>query len=170
MLKYIYSNSYNTTFRGERAMKAISLIFVILFSIGVGIVIGGYLFSKSQPRSVLALTQCQNCLTLADLYGLMASIGVQKFPRWVPFAVFETDKTVVVRDPYDKRRPHYLIIPKKDIKNIGEISEADAGYLIDAFLVARRIIEENKWSEYYILTNGPGYQDATYLHFHLTTK
>ena len=110
-------------------------------------------------------------MTLADLYGLMASIGVQKFPRLVPYAVFETDKTVVVRDPYDKiHRFHYLIIPKKDIRNIGEISEADSEYLLDVFLVARRIIEEEKLSEYRLLTNGPGYQDVTYLHFHLMPK
>jgi hypothetical protein len=32
---------------------------------------------------------------------------------------------------------HYGIIPKKDIKNIGEISEADTQYLTDAFFVVR---------------------------------
>lgn len=152
-------------------MNKVNITLLVLIGIGIGILIGGYLFSKTQPRSVFAITRCQNCMSLADLYGLLASVGVQKFPRWVPYAVFETDKTVVVKDPYDTtHRFHYLIIPKKDIKNIGEISEADAEYLLDVFLVARRIIEEEKLSEYRIMTNGPGYQDVTYLHFHLMPK
>jgi diadenosine tetraphosphate (Ap4A) HIT family hydrolase len=62
---------------------------------------------------------------------------------------------------------HYLIVPKKDIKNIGEISEADTPYLIDAIFVARYIIEEKKLYHYRLLTNGPGFQDVAYLHFHL---
>jgi hypothetical protein len=148
-------------------MNKLKVSLLILLCIGVGILMGGYLFSKSQPRSVFAIARCQSCLTLADLYGLMASIGIQKFPHLVPYVVFETEKTVVVKDPYDTKQLHYLIIPKKDIKNIGQISEADADYLVDMFLVARQIIEEERLFEYRILTNGPGFQDVTYLHFHL---
>ena len=143
------------------------LIFLILFSIGVGIVIGGYLFSQSQPRSFLAMNRCENCLTHEDLLGLVASVGIQRFPRLVPSVVFETDKTVVIKHPHPMNRIHYVIVPKKDIKNIGEISEADSPYLIDAYFVARQIIEKEGLLNYRLLTNGPGFQDVTYLHFHL---
>lgn len=85
----------------------------------------------------------------------------------MPSVVFETDKTVVIKRPFSLERIHYVIIPKKDIKNIGEISEADTQYLTDAFFVVRWIIEQEKLSKYSFYTNGPGSQDVTYLHFHL---
>ena len=148
-------------------MKKYKIILLILVSICVGILIGGFLFSHSQPRSLLALTRCQNCLTREDLLGLIASVGMQKFLGFMPSVVFETEKTIVVKRPFSSERVHYVIIPKKDIKNIGEISEGDAQYLIDAFLVGRWIIEREKLSRYRFYTNGPVYQDVTYLHFHL---
>ena len=151
-------------------MKKFKIIFLLLISICVGILIGGYLFSQSQPRSFLAINRCQNCLSHEDLLGLLASVQIQKFSGLMPFKVFETDKTVVIKLPFSSHRLHYVIIPKKDIKNIGEISEADARYLTDAFFVARWIIEQEKLSEYRFYTNGPGSQDVTYLHFHLVTE
>jgi hypothetical protein len=117
-------------------MKQFKIILLVLISICVGILIGGYLFSQSQPRSFLAINRCQNCLTHEDLLGLIASVGIQKFPSLMPFVVFETDKTVVIKHPFSLGRIHYVIIPKKDIKNIGEISEADTQYLTDAFLLS----------------------------------
>jgi hypothetical protein len=151
-------------------MKKIGMVFLVLLSIGVGILIGGYLFSQSQPRSILTIDHCEDCLTREEFLGLAASVGIHKFPRLIPLMIFETDKTVVIQHPFSGRRIHYLIIPKKDIKNIGEISGSDTPYLIDAFLVARRIIEEKKLSKYRLLTNGPGFQDVTYLHFHLVAE
>ena len=133
----------------------------------IGGVVGGYLFSQSQPRSFLSLNHCDNCLSPADLAGLLASIGIQKLPGLIPSIVLETDKTIVIKSPFDDDPDHYVIIPKKDIKNIGEISEADLPYLNDVFFVARRIIEKKNLVRYRLSTNGPGWQDVTYLHFHL---
>jgi diadenosine tetraphosphate (Ap4A) HIT family hydrolase len=109
-------------------------------------------------------------LTHEDLLGLLASVGIQNFSGLMPFKVFETDKTVVIKLPFSSDRIHYVIIPKKDIKNIGEISEANAQYLTDAFFVARWIVEQEKLSKYRFYTNGPGSQDVTYLHFHLVAE
>jgi diadenosine tetraphosphate (Ap4A) HIT family hydrolase len=88
----------------------------------------------------------------------------------MPFLVIETDKTIAMKLPLPHKRIHYLIIPKKDIKDIGKISEADTQYLTDAFFVARQIIEQQNLSRYEIYTNGPGLQTVTYLHFHLVSK
>ena len=148
-------------------MSKVKTTLSTLFCICTGVLIGGYLFSKSQPRSFMALNRCQNCLSFEDLLGLIASIGIQRFPTFVPSVVFETDKTVVIKHPHPLSRIHYVIVPKKDIKNIGEISEADSPYLIDAYLVARSIIEKEGLLNYRLSTNGPGFQDVTYLHFHL---
>lgn len=157
------NSGHNTMSRWRVA--TLSLLFLF-----VGIVIGGYLFSQSQPRSLLALNQCQNCLSPNELAGLLASVGIQKLPSLIPFIVFETDKTIAIKLPLQKKHFHYVIIPKKDIKNIGELSGADAPYLIDAYLVSRQIIEKDKLYKYRLCTNGPGFQDVTYLHFHLADK
>ncbi len=149
-------------------MKKLRLPFLVLLSMGMGIMIGAYLFSKSQPRSFLSINHCQDCLSQADLLGLIASVGIQRFPGLIPSVAFETDKTVAIKLPSDNL--HYIIIPKKDIKNIGEVSEGSGEYLLDAFFAARRIIEEEKLSRYRFYTNGPGLQDVTYLHFHLITE
>ena len=151
-------------------MKRFKIILWVLISLCIGILIGGYLFSQSQPRSFLAINRCASCLTHEDWLGLLASVGIQNFPGLMPFKVFETDKTVVIKHPFSSDRIHYVIIPKKDIKNIGEISEANAQYLTDAFFVARWIIEREKLSKYSFYTNGPGSQDVTYLHFHLVAE
>jgi hypothetical protein len=151
-------------------MNKFEIALLVLVSVIIGIIIGGYLFAQSQPRSFLSINRCQNCLSRADLLGLIASVGIQKFPGLIPSVVLETDRTVVVKHPFPLERIHYLIIPKKDIKDIGEISEVNAQYLIDAYLVVRRIIEEEKLSKYQLFTNGPGFQDMTYLHFQLIAE
>lgn len=151
-------------------MKNFKIILLVLISICVGILIGGYSFSKSQPRSFLAINRCESCLTHEDLLGLLASVAIQNFPGLMPLKVFETDKTVAIKHPFSADRIHYVIVPKKDIKNIGEISEANAQYLTDVFFVARWIIERDKLSKYRFYTNGPGSQDVTYLHFHLVAE
>ena len=141
------------------------MVVVGLIGIAVGIVIGGNLFSRSQPRSIIALTHCTDCLSPADLAGLLGSVAIQRAPGLIPFVVVETGKTVALK--YPAGGLHYVIIPKKDLKDVGEVSAQDAAYLLDAYVVARRLIEKDHMTHYRFYTNGPGYQSATYLHFHL---
>jgi len=148
-------------------LKSILRPLIFLFA---GVVIGGYLFSQSQPRSLVSINQCRDCLSAKDLLGLLASAGIQKLPGLMPFVVFETDKTIAIKSPLPEAQVDYVIFPKKDIKNIGEITKEDAPYLLDAYLVARHIIENEKLVNYEIVTNGPGLQTISYLHFHLIVK
>lgn len=141
-----------------------------LFFLVAGVMVGGYLFARSQPRSLLSLDHCHRCLSAKDLGGLLMSAGIQRFPGLVPDVIFETDKTVVIKNPLVRSGIDYVILPKTDIRNIGELSAKDAPYLVDAYRVARQLIEEKKLSNYRFYTNGPDLQDITYLHFHLITK
>jgi len=141
-----------------------------LLVLAAGILMGGYLFDESQPRSFLSIHRCQDCLNAKDLAGLLISVGVQKMPGLLPYVIVETPKTVAIRNPRPESKIDFIIIPKKDLRNIAEFSPEDAPYLVDAYLVARSIIEREKLSNYRLFTNGPGFQDATYLHFHLTGK
>jgi histidine triad (HIT) family protein len=141
----------------------------MLAALLVGVILGGYLFSNTRPRSFLALNSCQGtCLQANELLGLATSVGIQKFSALAPAVVKETDKTIVLEHPSPQARIHYLLIPKKDMKNIADVSEADREYLFDAIKVAGEIIREKNLTNYRLTTNGPGYQGVTYLHFHLT--
>jgi histidine triad (HIT) family protein len=151
-------------------MFKIKPVVVHLLFLSLGVVSGGVLFSQSQPRSVLALQHCDQCLDLKDLAGLLASVGIQKFPRLLPSVVVETDHTIALQLPTAKPRVHYVLVPKKDIKNIGDLAAEDVPYLIDLFAVAQHMITDQGLTQYQLITNGPGYQDVTYLHFHLQSK
>lgn len=152
-------------------MKRLRIAALMLAALLVGVILGGYLFSDTRPRSFLALNKCEGtCLQANELLGLAASVGVQKFSALAPSVVKETDKTIVIEHPSPQARLHYLVIPKKDIKNIAELSDADGEYLLDAIKLAGKIIREKNLTNYRITTNGPGYQSATYLHFHLTAN
>jgi len=151
-------------------MSTLRLVLAFLFVLAAGVVTGGYLFAHTQPRSLLSLDRCHHCLSAKDLGGLLMSAGIQRAPGLLPDVVFETDKTVVIRNPLVLSGVDYVILPKTDIKNIGELSDQDAPYLVDAYRVARHLIEEKKLSNYRFYTNGPDRQDITYLHFHLVVK
>ncbi len=144
--------------------KAIILLIIFV----VGIMAGGYLFRDVQPRSFLKIDDCdKNCLNPNELLGLIGSVGIQNLPDSIPFVVKETDKTIVIDSPIQEAPIHYVIIPKKDIKDVSDISETDREYLLDAYAVIGEIIREENLRQYKIYTNGPYYQTVTYLHFHL---
>jgi hypothetical protein len=133
-----------------------------------GLVVGGYLFSKSQPRSFLSLQSCDRCLSRSELQGLIASVLVNRTPALLePIVVMETDKTVAIKNPEPERPIDYLVLPKKDIKDAGALSDADRAYLIDAYAVIERLIQRDHLVAYDIVSYGPALQKARYLHFHL---
>ena len=126
-------------------MKKAKTVLLVALVLSIGIIFGGYLFSDTQPRSFLAVNKCEGtCYQPNELLGLLTSVGIHKFPALIPSVVKETDKTVVIEHPASEARIHYLIIPKKDIKNIGELSDADRDTLIDAFRVLAELIKENE--------------------------
>lgn len=150
-------------------MTRIRVMVLMLAALVVGLILGGYLFSDTRPRSFLALNKCEGtCLQANELLGLATSVGLQRFSKLAPDVVKETDKTIVIEYPGPHTGVHYLLIPKKDMKNIADASDADREYLLDTLKVAGEIIREKNLTNYAITTNGPGYQGVTYLHFHLT--
>jgi|SRR6267142_3640481 len=152
-------------------MKKVKSLALVLGTLVIGVILGGYLFADTRPRSFLALNKCEGtCLQANELLGLLTSVGIQRFPGLVPSVIKETDKTIVIEHPSPQARIHYLVIPKKDFKNIADLSDADSTYLIDAFKVVSEIVKEQNLTDYRLTTNGPGYQGVTYLHFHLTAN
>lgn len=146
-------------------------VFLSMLFLLIGVVVGGYLFNSSQPRSILNIDHCEsNCLKLNDITGLVVSVLIQKTPDIIPNIVIETDKTIVIRHPFPEAKYHYVIIPKKDIKDIAHLQKEDIPYIEDSMAVIANLVEQNNLREYKVITNGPGIQQVTYLHFHLIAQ
>jgi len=152
-------------------MKRANLVLTIIASLLCGVILGAYLFADTRPRPFLSLRDCEgNCLRPNELVGLLASVGIQRLPGSLPGVVKETDKTIVIEQPGVHTGVHYLVIPRKDIRNVADMSDSDREYLVDLFSVMGQIIREKNLNDYEIHTNGPGYQTVAYLHFHLVAR
>jgi histidine triad (HIT) family protein len=133
----------------------------------LGLLVGGYLFADSQKRSLLAVGECENCLHPNEIAGLLASVAIQRAPGLLPNVVLETDLTLVIEHPARQAENHVVLIPKRDIKNVGSVAEGDEAYIVDLMASASRIVQERGLKDYRIWSNGPANQLVAYLHFHL---
>jgi len=141
-------------------------IAVVFFLVGVGC--GGYLFSKSLPRSLLPTSGCgDHCYTEKEIAGLVTSVAVLRAPFLIPKVVLESDSCLSIRYPQPQARTHYVLFPKHDVKNIATLAPEDVPYVVGCFAMARELIERDKLKTYVVKTNGPGRQHLAYLHFHL---
>lgn len=136
-----------------------------------GVVVGGFAFVNSQPRSFLAVSNCSSsCYRPNDFLGLLASAGIQAAPGLLPNIVRQTDKCVAIAHPFPESRFHFVLFPKKDIKDIADIGVEDQPFVMDCFAVMRDLVSTHHLRQYKVVTNGPRLQDITYLHFHLSGK
>jgi diadenosine tetraphosphate (Ap4A) HIT family hydrolase len=108
-------------------------------------------------------------LPTSDLAGLLASVGIQKAAA-APIAVKETDRCVAIEHPFRKAKYHFIVFPKKDIKDIADVATDDQQYVLDCLAVIRALVVENGLRKYWVETNGPGRQHVTYLHIHLVSS
>ena len=141
-----------------------------LITFTAGFLVGGLFLYNAKTRPLLRLFKCSNYLSKSEIAGLFASVLVQTVPRLIPKIIAETDKTIVFEHPWPKHEIHYMFVPKKDIRDIGELTDEDKEYLIDLFSTVTATINKTGIRDYSLWTNGPGRQDVTYLHFHLGGK
>ena len=147
------------------------MIYIIaFFTFMAGLFVGGLLLRGSRPGSLLCINECSRRLHPNEVAGLFASVVVQKIPGVIPNVILETDKTIVFKHPRSRHRIHYMFVPKKDIKNIGELTDEDKEYIIDLYSTVVAVINREGIKDYTLLTRGPGLQDVAYLHFHLTAE
>ncbi len=149
------------------------LIPVIAIVFVAGLLLGAAAIQRTIPNTAPELPPARNPWKPKDVMGLISSMGIRALEGHLdimPLVVMETDRTFVLKLPTEGRKIHYVIVPKKDIPDSGQISAEDAPYLTDIFLIARELVEKNGLYDYKILTNGPGFQKVGYLHFHLMGK
>ncbi|MEI6729002.1 MAG: HIT domain-containing protein [bacterium] len=140
-------------------------LLVVLLTFWLGLYIG----MKTQPRSLISLNKCQkNCLNIEEAAGLVGSVGISLNGQ-KPFVLKENDSCFSIKMPFSKAKYHYVIIPKKDIKDLGDLAKEDSNIIQGCVDIAIEHIQQEKLENYYFKTNGPQLQDVRYLHFHLTT-
>ena len=85
--------------------------------------------------------------------------------------VYEDDDVLAFNDIDPKAPVHVLVIPKKHIASLNELTEADSALLMKIMLVIKKIAQDKNIAEsgYRVVNNcgEQGGQTVGHLHFHL---
>lgn len=85
--------------------------------------------------------------------------------------VYENDKVFAFKDAHPLAPVHILIIPKKHIASINDLTKEDTAAVGEMFLAAKNIAKEKRISEngYKLLirTGKHGGQEVPHIHLHL---
>lgn len=85
--------------------------------------------------------------------------------------VFENERILAFRDIHPKAPTHIVVIPKKEIINVADLTEEDQALVGEMFLVIKDLSEQEgiAKSGYRVVTNSgeEGGQEVQHLHFHL---
>lgn len=103
----------------------------------------------------------------------MASIFTKIINREIPAKIiFENDNIIVIKDINPEAKTHLLIIPKKEIPSINDLTIEDNNLFIELFEVAKNIAKELKIEEWYKLHFNvwPKEQDIMHIHLHMLSN
>ena len=150
-------------------LRARSVVWILLTFL-IGFLLGATSIHRPIPGAPAELPPARHPWSAQDVLGLIGSLGIRAMAghlEAIPSVLVETDRTFALALPAWGNRVHYVIVPKKDIRDVGQVSVEDQAYLADAFLVAGRLAEKERLKGYRLITNGGDLQTVAYLHFHL---
>jgi histidine triad (HIT) family protein len=84
--------------------------------------------------------------------------------------LYDDSDIVAFEDKNPQAPTHVLLIPKKHITSVNELTERDAGIVGKIFLTARKIAQDRKLERGYRIVTNTGAlagQSVFHLHFHL---
>lgn len=83
--------------------------------------------------------------------------------------IYESENVVAFPDINPSADVHILIIPKKHIGGIQDLTDADGSLLLEIYQVASKLAKENNLENdfYRVVVNGGKAQQVPHLHFHL---
>ncbi len=103
----------------------------------------------------------------------MASVFTKIIQREIPATIeYEDDEIIVIHDITPQAKTHLLIIPKKEIPTINDISPEDSILIGNMFQVAKKLAKQRNILEWYQLKFNVGklwWQEVFHLHLHLTS-
>jgi histidine triad (HIT) family protein len=114
---------------------------------------------KTFENNVLFEVEMENCL--------FCKIAAGQIPSKI---VYQDDDIVVFEDINPQAPQHVLIIPRRHITSISDLTTADGPVLASIFMVAQKVASDLNLSQgYRLVTNvGPDAgQSVFHLHFHL---
>lgn len=81
----------------------------------------------------------------------------------------ETKTLMAFYHPKASYPTHILIVPKRSISHLGELTAADSDFMVDLFRTVHSLVTELDLEThgYRLIANGGKYQDVPHLHFHL---
>lgn len=84
----------------------------------------------------------------------------------------ETSTLLAFYHPQPSYPVHILIVPKRAITDLLEITPEDQPFLIDLFACVRELVLELHLDKqgYRLIANGGSFQDIPQLHFHLISE
>lgn len=83
----------------------------------------------------------------------------------------ETDTLIAFYHPRPSYAVHILLVPKRKLAGLSDLTPADADFTADLFQVVNTLVAELQLEErgYRLIANGGAYQDVPHLHFHLVS-
>lgn len=83
--------------------------------------------------------------------------------------VYQSDTLVVFEDINPSADIHLLIVPKRHIGGIGDITKEDGNLLAEIYAVANELVSKNNLADklFRVVLNGGKAQHVPHLHFHL---
>ncbi|MEP7028953.1 MAG: HIT domain-containing protein [Candidatus Eisenbacteria bacterium] len=136
----------------------------------LGVWAGAWMFRDVQPRTFLSVHDEKVRFSAPELLGLVGSAFVQHAPKLVPGVIVVTDKTIAMKYPIPwKSKHHFVVVPRRDIRDVGTLAKGDEPYLVDAFAVISKVARDDGMKRYKVITNGPDAQFVRYLHFHVVS-
>jgi len=86
--------------------------------------------------------------------------------------LLETDTLLAFQHPRPSYPIHILLVPKKPLKDLMDLSDQDQAFVADLFFGVQELIRRFALDKagYRLITNGGSFQDFPYLHFHLIAE
>jgi histidine triad (HIT) family protein len=98
----------------------------------------------------------------------MSTIFSKIIRREIPAdIVYEDEHALAFRDINPVAPTHILVIPKKEIVNVGELEEADAALMGHLFTVCRKVAELDGLADFRVITNSGAGAGQSVFHLHL---
>lgn len=84
----------------------------------------------------------------------------------------ETETLLAFHHPRPSYALHILIVPKRALSGLADLTPADADFTADLFQTAQSLVVQFNLDQvgYRLITNGGRYQDIPHLHFHLISE
>ena len=100
----------------------------------------------------------------------MSTIFAKIIRREIPAdIVFEDDRALAFRDINPVAPTHILVIPKREVVNVGSMDESDGALIGHLLHVCKRVADQEGLTDFRVISNsgaGAG-QSVFHLHFHV---